>query len=212
MAFRFWWETEEAVHEAGRENKAQNELTKSTDDSGNVSNSVTGLDENLMEKLLKKKIYFVFQGMQYPNEFADGYIYAGCSSKEASWNRLAEVKKGDIIIHAYQGYIRAISVAKGKCHIAPRPWCHYDMRHPNADKGYRVDTEYKELHFEMQLKKYIPDIVRLQGNHRGKGYPFNKNGTGNQGYLFNMNKNLALMFIQEMTRRDSSIIDWLLSR
>jgi hypothetical protein len=45
----------------------------------------------------------------------------------------------------------------------------------------------------------------LQGDTQGRGYPFNKNGTGNQGYLFNLNKELAKFFLNKIIQRNPSV-------
>ena len=55
---------------------------------------------------------------------------------------------------------------------------------------------------EKQTKKQ-QSIIRLQGDHEGKGYPFNKNGKGNEGYLFNLNKSLAKFFMEEIIKCNS---------
>ena len=70
-----------------------------------------------------------------------------------------------------------------------------------------VKTEYYLIGEPICTAQFIDEIIRLQGDTKGKGYPFNKNGTGNQGYLFNLKKNLAKFFLQEMIKRDPSMAE-----
>jgi hypothetical protein len=63
-----------------------------------------------------------------------------------------------------------------------------------------VKTKYQLLNWSIITTEYTKEIIRLQGDHEGKGYPFNKNGKGNEGYLFNLNKSLAKFFMEEIIK------------
>jgi hypothetical protein len=82
----------------------------------------------------KRMTFFVFQGNTFDKEFHGGYVWAPISNKSGTmphhWTRLLDVRKGDIILHGCDGYVRAIindaySVAKVFCflHIMS---CHKD--------------------------------------------------------------------------------------
>ena len=151
-----------------------------------------------------KSIFFCFQGnqYQYENKGKGGYIFALDDPKVPSWIRLKDVKPGDIIFHSSEQKILAISVVVKEVELnAVRPKEHY-LANKRSDKyGIQVQTEYTELKDNLIVhSNYKKEIVKLQGDATGKGYPFNKNGTGNQGYLFNLNKDLAKFFMEKIIK------------
>ncbi len=58
--------------------------------------------------------FFVFQNKSYLKEKAGGYLWAPKRNKKgrvSHWERMTEVKKGDLIIHSYLKKIVAVSIA-----------------------------------------------------------------------------------------------------
>lgn len=143
--------------------------------------------------------FFCFQGKQWKNEISRGYIFAlpdGISHHE----RLRSVKKGDIIFHGGIQGILAVSIAEDRCFLEKRPKEHYLANDKKDAEGLMVKTKYQLLKSPIITFCYKKEIINLQGNHEGKGYPFDKNGKGNQGYLFNLNKQLAKFFMGEIVK------------
>lgn len=70
-------------------------------------------------------IFFVFQGNTFDKEFNGGYIWAPISNKAGNkfhhWEKLLDVRAGDIILHGCDGYIKAISIAKTSCFDCVQP-------------------------------------------------------------------------------------------
>ena len=58
--------------------------------------------------------------------------------------------------------------------------------------GRRVDSDYIMLQHPIKTSDHIDDIIRLCNT---KYAPFNKYGTGNQGYLFEINREMAHIFV-----------------
>lgn len=145
-----------------------------------------------------RRIFFVFQGKQFEFEYFGEYIFARLEPI-SHWKRLRELKKGDIIIHGQGQFIRAISEVQSSCKVMPIPEYHHDAAAENygAD-GLMVPTKYILLKYPLNLAFCREEIKKLQGNTEGKGYPFDKNGKGNQGYLFNLKRELAEFFISKM--------------
>lgn len=153
-----------------------------------------------------RNIFFCFQGKQFVHEVQGGYIFAGLDPSISHWARLKHVKEGDIIFHGGMQGILAISIVQGDCFIAKRPEEHYLANDKKDAEGLMVKTKYRLLKNPLIILEYRQEIIKLQGDHHGKGYPFNKNGKGNQGYLFNLNKNLAKFFVEEIVKINPSII------
>lgn len=147
-----------------------------------------------------RNTFFCFQGKQFFHEYKGGYIFAGLNPSISHHNRLRTVKEGDIIFHGDMQGVLAISVAEGRCFVAKRPQEHYLANDKKDAEGLMVKTKYQLLKSPIITFEYTKEIIRLQGDHEGKGYPFNKNGKGNEGYLFNLNKSLAKFFMEEIVK------------
>ena len=153
-----------------------------------------------------RNIFFCFQGKQFEHESIGGYIFALSNTTISHWNRLCCVKEGDIIFHCVDRSILAVSVSTGKYAIEQRPQQHYLATDAKGKEGYKVPVKYYLLKYPVSTC-YEQEIIRLQGNCEGKGYPFNKNGKGNYGYLFNLNKPLAKFFMERIVQRNSFLIE-----
>lgn len=162
----------------------------------------------------KRMIYWVFQGKTFDEEYKGGYIWAPKFNKRYKnigaphhWSRLTEVKRGDIIIHGCKGQIMAISVAKDEC---------FDCKQPkelereglwDAD-GRMVKCEYNFIRNPINVYDYKDEIIKRCNHEYG---PFNKNGEGNMGYLFEIDRDLAKLFIKETveSNKDLRLLDFI---
>ena len=147
-----------------------------------------------------RSIFLCFQGKQLVNECKGGYIFAGPDPSIPHWWRLNDVKEGDIIFHASTQSILAISTANGKCFLSKRPQEHYLANDRPDMEGLMVKLSYILLKNPILHCNYKSTIIELQGDTKGKGYPFNYKGGGNQGYLYNLNKELAKFFMNEILK------------
>lgn len=127
-----------------------------------------------------KNFFFVFQGSNYQRELNGEYIFAPKNGPH-HWERLLEIKVGDVIFHADHGEIKAISVATSTAHDYTR----------EGVRGRKVNCDYIQLPRRIHTDNFIADILR----NNEKYSPFNKLGKGNQGYLFSLNKTLANVFL-----------------
>ena len=144
----------------------------------------------------KNMVFFVFQGNTFEREYAGGYIWAPVYDKSGSqphhWARLEDVRKGDIILHGCDAHVKAISVVKDACYNAAQP---EELRSEDLweQNGRRVDCEYILIKNPIKTSQFKEDIVRLC---QAKYSPFDKDGNGNMGYLYEINRELAKIFIK----------------
>ena len=133
-------------------------------------------------------VYFCFQGKQFEHESSGGYIFAGLDPTIHHWARLKELKRGDVILHCATRYgirgVWAISVVEEEWSEKARPLAHYLANERKDAEGLYVQCKYTHLNRPLVVSYYKKEIIELQGDHKGKGYPFNKNGQGNQGHLY----------------------------
>ncbi len=176
-------------------------------------------------------VFFVTQGQTYSFECRDGYIWAPNPSNaelkkffvksisdKVFWRNVELVKAGDVIIHyagVLNGGISAISQATTNCYKSPiteELFMIANMGIPGVgvwppEGGRRVDCNYVELQNKMQIKIFKNDILELKNSkysqyHVGNS-AFNVKGGVNQGYLYELEKPLAYIFIEEAIKNNS---------
>ena len=99
------------------------------------------------------------------------------------------------------GYVVAISQAKSSAYNISMPewseWKGLDAR--------RVDVDCRLIQNQIKTSQYKASIIHYCFGK--EGMPFNKNGTGNQGYLFDLPQELAALFLEELIKMNSYIKD-----
>ena len=144
----------------------------------------------------KPMTFFVFQNSTFDREYQGGCLWAPVTNKTGDtfhhWDRLMDVHPGDVILHGNNGYVQAVSVARAACYNCMQP---KELRTEDSWDldGRRVDSDYIMLQHPIKTSDHIDDIIRLCNT---KYAPFNKNGTGNQGYLFEINREMAKIFLE----------------
>ena len=146
-----------------------------------------------------RAIFFVFQNnKEFLNESKEGIIQAPHYDKGMNephhWVRLLNVKKGDVILHGVDGLVLAISEAEGLC---------YNFFYKDGRQGRKVDCKYQLLTTPLVTAKYKKEIIDFCPNYEYQ--PFNKNGTGNQGYLFDKCREIAKLFISDIVAHNPDI-------
>lgn len=152
--------------------------------------------------------YLVFQGSNYNEEREGQFIWASKFTKDGKimhhWERLTDLREGDVIFHSSDGYIRAVSRVKGACEDSVRPNSNTSDWTNRGKDGRRVDCEYHELETPLKHGSYKEKILEYCNM---KYAPFDKDGNGNTGYLYDLNQKLAAFFIQEIAKENPEVID-----
>lgn len=146
-----------------------------------------------------RAIFFVFQNnKEFQRELIEGIIKAPYYDKGMNephhWARLKNVRKGDIILHSVDGLVLAISEAKDMC---------YDFTYKDGSHGRQIDCSYHLLKSPLVTAKHRDEITKHCPRYEYQ--PFNKNGTGNQGYLFDICQEIAKLFISDIAAHNSEI-------
>lgn len=152
--------------------------------------------------------YLVFQGNTFDEECKGQFIWAPQYTTSGGtchhWDRLMEVREGDVIFNCSGGYIKAISKAKGPCEDCQRP----DNGTSNVDwtqwgrEGRKVSCEYHQLANPLKHGSYKDTILKYC---KVKYAPFDRDGNGNMGYLYDLNKELATFFLAEIIKNNPEI-------
>lgn len=156
----------------------------------------------------KRSVFFVFQGNTFDEESSGGYIWAPITNKKGSnihhWNRLFDVRNGDIILHGCNGSVVAISRARSEAYECIQP---EELRKEDLwdQEGRRVDCDYVIIKKPIRTLDYKDIIIKLSG---AKYSPFNIEGKGNMGYLYEINRELARIFIKESIKGNKYLLDY----
>ena len=153
----------------------------------------------------KRRTYYCFQGGSFNDEYAGGYIWAPYESRYGMkfhyWDRLKDLKEGDMIFHAVHGKIRAISLVREESIIAARPEELVGMFEGDTH-GYLVRCNYTYIDNPISAWDYTEQIKEY---NRVKYAPFNVNGTGNLGYLYELDQRLATLFLEESVKKNPAL-------
>lgn len=148
-----------------------------------------------------RRIYFVFQGKTWQRELQEGFIFAPYSKDRYihHWERMDEVRSGDVILHGVNGQIVAISEAQTASYRISMPkwageWVHY------GPYARRVDIKGIYPLYGLTTRDYTDMIIECC--RRVDYPPFNRNGGGNQGYLFSCPTRLASFFIRILLQKN----------
>ena len=143
----------------------------------------------------KPMTFYVFQGSTFEQEYQGGYLWAPVTNKAGDtfhhWERLLDARAGDVILHGYNGHVQAVSIVRATCYDCVQP---KELQTEEAWdlEGRRLDTDYIMLEHPIKTANYIADIIRLCNT---KYSPFNKYGTGNMGYLYEIHREMAKIFL-----------------
>lgn len=152
--------------------------------------------------------FLVFQGGTYRIESKGGYIWAPKYNHGGGtchhWDKLLDVRKGDIIFHCDGGYIRAISIVKDNCYDKESP-IELAAEDLWAKNGRMVECEYIEIDDPIRHSDYKGEILKYCNV---KYAPFDKDGNGNMGYLYDLNRELAKFFVEEMVVKNGYLLKY----
>ena len=158
--------------------------------------------------------FYCAQSDYYDREKDQGIIWAPLydmgGHSQYSWDNLLNVRPGDVIFHASEGMIRAISRAKGLCYDKGNPFPEENV--PNYQYGRAVDCDYTFLQNPIPTADYKEVILKYA---QQKYSPFDKNGDGSGGYLCYLKKELASVFLREIIKDNPDVaelnyVQWLL--
>ena len=147
-----------------------------------------------------RNIFMVFQGKNYQKELLNGYICAPYEDagghSPAHWAMLENVNPGDIIFHVLLQAISAVSVATSSCFSSKIAG--------QTDAVRQVNCRSTILFKTITTKAYQDEIKQTCTNY--KYQPFDKNGDGRQGYLFDLNDELAGIFTRALVNKNPDLI------
>ena len=148
-----------------------------------------------------RNIFMVFQGKNYQEELINGYICApyedAAGHSPAHWSMLENVKSGDVIFHGLMQAISAVSIATTNCFS--------NKVSGKADNVRQVNCRPTLISKTILTKDYEDEIKNTCA--KSKYQPFDKNADGRQGYLFDLNDELAGIFTRALINKNPDLLN-----
>ena len=116
-------------------------------------------------------IFYVFQGKTYNQERDGGYVWSPKLTKDgkknAGYENMTQVHKGDYILHNNNGEVVAISLALSNCYS---DW---------ADDGYKINLEYHEFEVPLKITEHKEYLTAFNSEESA----FDFRGIGKRQYM-----------------------------
>lgn len=143
------------------------------------------------------RIFIVHQGITYKSEYEGGYLWAP-QSGIFHHEKMKEIHAGDIVFN-YSNGIYAISEALCDTFDSKQPSELYGNGWDN--EGYEVLVRYELITPVLNLDSIKSAII---AKRYGKYSSFDNNGNANQGYLYDLELDIAKLISTEILKRNNS--------
>ncbi len=143
------------------------------------------------------RVFIVHQGITYKSEYKGGYLWAP-KSGIFHHEKMKEIHAGDIIFN-YSNGIFAISEALCDTFDSKQPSELYGNGWDN--EGYEVLVRYELITPVLNLDSIKKAII---ARRYGKYSSFDNNGNANQGYLYDLELDIARLIAAEILKRNNS--------
>ena len=111
-------------------------------------------------------------------------------NKHFSYEYMKHIQPGDIIFSYANASIVAIGIAKTHCYSFPKPMEFGRAGIYWSNEGWKVDVQYRKLPSPVRTMDHIDSLRKLLPSTKSPIRP--ENGRGNQAYLFQIDKPLAV--------------------
>lgn len=140
--------------------------------------------------------FIVMQGETYHEERNAEVLWTPRIDKSGmvphSWKRMQELKKGDIVFHYVKGFLVAISHVREDCKNGTKPKSTEEQQGSTED-AFIARAIYRELDNPLSIKEFFGEIEPLLPV---KYAAFQEDASGNSGYLYPCNEELAMKFLE----------------
>lgn len=138
------------------------------------------------------RYWWVSQNETFNEEATGGFMWSPKTDKNgkrvASYDRMTQIRRGDIVFSFVDTIIKAVGVALGSAYETPKPQSFGSKGSNWNPVGWRLDVDYSRLDSKVKPKDFMDYIGPLLPP---KHSPLRSNGVGNQAYLFEISETLA---------------------
>ena len=183
----------ESVHSAEAKRKREENERKEKE----IVDIKAGINRDVIFSSKPSRIFIVHQGITYENEYEGGYLWAP-QSGIFHHEKMTEIHKGDIIFN-YSNGIYAISEALCDTFKSKQPSELFGNGWDN--EGYEVFARYELITPSLSLDPIKDAIVAKRSS---KYSSFDSNGNANQGYLYDLELDIAKLIAAAILKRKHS--------
>jgi putative restriction endonuclease len=137
------------------------------------------------------RYWWVSQNQTFRQEVEGGYMWSPKRNANGSHNPhyefMREISPGDIVLSYAGAHIKAIGVARSNAYSAPKPQEFGSAGRNWSHIGWRVEVQYTRIQDGFKPSEIFEELKPLLPNRYS---PLNRNGKGNQAYLFELNEPL----------------------
>lgn len=160
----------------------------------------TLLPEDSKEQEAEPRIWFVVQGQTFTPELGQKFLWAPLTDKRGGthkhWQAMNDLKPGDVVVHNTIGGIKGISQVTSLPFACSNPFEGDEWR----GEGIRADVQIQaviEPPIRAETLRQLKDpLAAALADVRG---PFNSQGTGNQGYLYEFTWEALAILLKDQT-------------
>ena len=142
--------------------------------------------------------WWVNQKQTHRHEIGEGYMwspkYQQDGKKHFSYEYMKHIQPADIVFTYANAEIIAVGVATTHCYSFPKPVEFGKAGIYWSDEGWKVDVHYNKLTTPIRTMDHIDSLRAFLPSTKSPIRP--ENGRGNQAYLFQIDKSLALGLAQ----------------
>ena len=155
------------------------------------------------------RYWWVNQKQTYRHEIGDGYMWSPKKQQNGkphfSYEYMKHVEPGDIIFSYANAEIIAVGIAKTHCYSFPKPLEFGRAGTYWSDEGWKVDVHYRKVSTPVRTMDYIDVLRPYLPTVRSPIRP--ENGRGNQAYLFQIDKPLAIALAQLIDQQTVDLVN-----
>ena len=146
------------------------------------------------------KYWFVNLGKYYKAQRKGHYLWAPLynkkGSKQAHWELMSEINKGDVILCNKNGRILSVGTAQGSAYLSNIP---DELEQSWRSEGRKVDLEFIDIESSFYFKEHKDYIL---SNINKDENPFDINGNAKQLYLSRLDENIAKYLLKEINNKE----------
>lgn len=129
--------------------------------------------------------WWVFQNSTYKEESEGSFLWAPKVDRGGNtpyhWKTMIQLEDGDIVFSCVKQKIVAISTVINSAYSFDKPFHDTNLDNSWETEGYKADLIFTELETPIDLRTIRDTLMPMMPASHA---PLNRNGTGNQGYLY----------------------------
>ena len=152
--------------------------------------------------------WWVNQKQTFRHEIGEGYMWSPKNQQDGkkhfSYEYMKHIQPGDIVFSYANALVVAVGIAKTHCYSFPKPTEFGNAGIYWSNEGWKVDVLYRKLDTPVRTIDHIDSLRPLLPH--SKSPIRSENGSGNQAYLFQIDKPMALALAHLIDQKTVTLV------